>query len=119
MVDIFLFKWRVSIQVEIFLIKVEIFQFKSRSILFKLRCFNSSPDFFHVEILISSREFFFRVEILMSCREFFMSKCFNLSREFFLSQVEIFVYVEVFQLDIFQFKARCYPVVLVGVSRQR
>ena len=55
----FFFKWRVSIQVEIFLIKVEIFQFKSRSILFKLRCFNASPDFFHVEILISSREFFF------------------------------------------------------------
>ena len=56
----------------------------------------------------------------MSCREFFYVEMFQFkSRIFFLSQVEIFVYVEVFQLDIFQFKARCYPVVLVGVSRQR
>ena len=48
-----------------------------------------------------------------------MSRCFNLSREFFLSQVEIFVHVEVFEVDIFQFKARCYPGVLVGISGQR
>ena len=120
--------WDFSIQVEIFFIKAEMFQFKSRSCLFKLRCFNySSRDFFHVEILISSREFFFFISrfyfksrIFFSCWDFdVMSRCFNLSREFFSSQVEIFVHIEVFEVDIFQFKARCYPRVLVGISGQR
>ena len=82
--------------------------------------------FFHVEIFISSREvifscryFYFKSRFLSHVVSFFMST-FSFSRGefFFLSQVEIFVLFEVFRVDISQFKARCYPGVLVGISWQ-
>ena len=121
-----------------FFIEVEMFQFKSRFFLFKLRCFYSSRDFFMSRFLFQVENFFF------SCRDlyfksrifFFMSRFvfqvqfFLMSRIFscrhlsfqeenvFLPQVEIFVLFEVFQADISQFKARCYPGVLVGISWQ-
>ena len=67
----------------------------------------------------SSREFFFHVEIFISSRDFYlMSTVFSYRHFSFLSQVEIFVLFEVFQVDISEFKARCYPGVLVGISWQ-
>ena len=124
--------------------------FKSRSFLLKLKCFNSSRDFFfqvemflfksrffHVEIFFTSREFvffmlrfvfqvedfFFHVEIYISSRVFYLMWRIFSCRHFsfqeenvFLSQVEIFVIFEVFQVDISQFKARCYPGELVGIN---
>ena len=110
--DLFYSSSGVSIQVEIFFLQVEMFLFKSR--------------FFHVEIFISSREFFFssrdfyfKSRFLSHVESFFMSTFFLFKRIiFFLSQVDIFVLFEVFQVDISQFKARCYPGVLVGISWQ-
>ena len=63
--------------------------------------------------------FLFQVEVFISCREFFHVDIFPFQEEnFFLSQVEIFVLFEVFQVDISQLKARYYPRVLVGISWQ-
>ena len=91
----FFFKLRVSIQVEIFFIQVEIFQFKSR-FFFHVEILISSRKFFYVEIFISSRDLFFPVENFLmsryfhSCRDFyffksrflFMSRSFDSSRHF-------------------------------------
>ena len=91
--DIFYLSPDVSIQVEIFFVQVEMFQFKSKSFLFKLRCFNSSRDFF-----FQVENFFFHFEIFTSSRDFYlMSTVFSYrhfsfkEENFFLSQVEIFV----------------------------
>ena len=65
---------------------------------------------FDVEIYISSRVFYLMWRIF-SCRHFSFQK-----ENVFLSQVEIFVIFEVFQVDISQFKARCYPGLLVRIN---
>ena len=81
--------------------------------------FQFKSGFFHIEI------FFFESRIFISSRDFYlMSTVFSYrhfsfkEEKFFLSQVEIFVLFEVFQVDISEFKARCYPGVLVDISWQ-
>ena len=64
--------------------------------------------------------FYFKSRIFFSCWDFdVMSRCFNLSREFFSSQVEIFVHIEVFEVDIFNSRQDVTQRVLVGISGQR
>ena len=108
---IFFFMSRFVFQVEDFFFHVEI-------------CI-SSRVFSHVEIFISSRDFFFscrdlyfKPSFLSHVENFFMLTFFFSRGEVFLSQGESFVIFEVFQVDISQFKARCYPGVLVGISWQ-
>ena len=72
--------------------------------LFKSRFFDVENLFFHVEIFISSGGFYL------------MSRVFSFRH--FSFQEEIFVLLEVFQVDISQFMVSCYPGVLVGISWQ-
>ena len=123
--DLFYLSRDVSIQVEIFFLQVEMFLFKSRFLCrdfyFKSRIFFFMSRFlFQVENFFFMSRFFFQVEVFISCRrEFLHVDIFIFKRRiFFLSQAVIFVLFEVFQVDISQFKARCYPGVLVGISWQ-
>ena len=91
----FFFKLRVSIQVEIFFIQVEIFQFKSR-FFFMSRFLSQVENFFMSRFLSQVEIFFFPVENFLmsryfhSCRDFyffkstflFMSRSFDSSRHF-------------------------------------
>ena len=94
--DLFYLSRDVSTQVEIFFIQVEMFQFKSKSFFFKLRCCYSSRDFFmskflfQVENIFFMSRFLFQVEVFISCQHFSFQE-----ENFFLSQVEIFVLFEV------------------------
>ena len=88
---------------EILFIYVEMFQFKSKSFLFELRCFNSSRNLFSLSSDVS-----IQVEIF-SCRDFFfqVENFFFMSR--FLFQVEIFISCrQFFHIDIFLLKRRIF-----------
>lgn len=66
------------------------FQFKSKSFLFKLTCFNSSRDFFMSRFFFSSREFFFHVEIFISSRDFYLMSTVFSYRHFSFKEENIF-----------------------------
>ena len=122
-----------------FLFQVEGFNFKSRSFLFKSRCFNSSRNFFfQVEMFLFKSRFLFQVEnfffmsrflfqvenfifhfeIFISSRGFYlMSRIFSCRHFSFQEENFFFISSQNF-CSLSQLKARCYPGVLVGISWQ-
>ena len=110
------FKVRVSIQVEIFFIEFKMFQFKSRfkfissrEIFLTSRFLSQVENFFHVGIFIQVENFF-------SCCEFFHAKIFPFKGRFLFFLVKI-----CFHVDMFQFKVRVemFHWIIVGISRLR
>ena len=68
-----------------FLFQVEMFQFKSKSFFFKLRCSYSSRHFLMSRIYFFMSRFLFQVEVFISCREFFHFDIFLFKRRFLFS----------------------------------